>query len=86
MNAFLAAATDKRTVITSVKVALVVGTVLGLINYGDRIFLRHDMRPADWIKLGLTYFVPFCVATYGAARFAATRGRAERGTSQGDRS
>jgi hypothetical protein len=79
MNAFLTAATDKRTVITSVKVALVVGTVLGLINYGDRIFLRHDMRLADWIKLVLTYFVPFCVATYGAARFAASRGRAGRG-------
>lgn len=70
MNAFLAAATDKRTLITSIKVALVVGTVLGLINYGDRIFLRHDMRLADWIKLVLTYVVPFCVATYGAARFA----------------
>ena len=86
MNAFLAAATDKRTVITSVKVALVVGTVLGLINYGDRIFLIRDMRLADWIKLAVTYFVPFCVATYGAARFAATRGRAESGTSRGDRS
>lgn len=83
MNAFLAAATDRRTVITSVKVALVVGTVLGLINYGDRVFLRHDMRLADWIKLVLTYFVPFCVATYGAARFAATQRRTGSGTSRG---
>jgi hypothetical protein len=32
MNAFLAAATDKPTLFTSVKIALVVGTVLGLIN------------------------------------------------------
>ncbi len=85
MNAFLTAATDKRTLFTSFKIALVVGTVLGLINYGDRIFLRHDMRLSDWIKLVLTYFVPFCVATYGAARFAATHGRAGSGTSQGDR-
>jgi len=73
MNAFLSAATDKGTVITSIKVALVVGTILALINYGDRIFFRHDMRLSDWIKLALTYFVPYCVATYGAARFASKR-------------
>ena len=70
MNAFFSAATDKGTVLTSVRVALVVGTVLALINYGDRIFLWHDMRLLDWAKLALTYFVPYCVATYGAARFA----------------
>lgn len=59
---------------TSIRVALVVGTFLALINYGDRIFLRHDMRLLDWIKLALTYLVPFCVATYGAAKFASKRG------------
>ena len=73
VNAFFKAATEKGTVVTSIKVALIVGTILGLINYGDRIFLRHDMRLMDWAKLALTYFVPFCVATYGAARFAAKR-------------
>jgi hypothetical protein len=73
MNAFLAAATDKRTVATSLKVALVVGTVLALINYGDRILFRHDMRLLDWIKLAVTYVVPYCVATYGAARYASKR-------------
>jgi hypothetical protein len=52
---------------------LVVGTILALINYGDRIFLRHDMRVLDWLKLALTYFVPYGVATYGAARFATRR-------------
>ena len=49
----------KGTVVTSIKVALVVGTILALINYGDRIFLRHDMRLLDWLKLALTYFVPY---------------------------
>jgi hypothetical protein len=67
---FLEAATEKRTVMTSIKVALVVGTILALINYGDRIFLSKDMRVLDWLKLVVTYFVPFCVATYGAARYA----------------
>jgi hypothetical protein len=73
MNAFLSAATERGTVITSIKVALVVGTFLALINYGDRIFLRHDRRLLDWVKLALTYMVPYCVATYGAARFASKR-------------
>ncbi len=70
MNAFLSAATDRGTVVTSIKVALVVGTFLALINYGDRIFLRGDMHPVDWIKLVVSYCVPYCVATYGAAKYA----------------
>ena len=51
-------------------VALCVGTILALINYGDRIFLRYDMQAMDWFKLAVTYCVPYCVATYGAARYA----------------
>jgi hypothetical protein len=70
MKTFFQAATERSTVATSAKVALVVGTVLALINYGDRVFLRHDMQPLDWIKLFVTYCVPFCVATYGAAKYA----------------
>lgn len=70
MKGFLAAAFERETVLTSVKVALVVGSILGLINYGDRIFLRGDMHILDWIKLAVTYCVPYCVATYGAARYA----------------
>jgi hypothetical protein len=72
MKTFLQAATERRTVILSAKVALVVGTILALINYGDRIFLRCDMRAVDWVKLTVTYVVPYCVATYGAARYAAS--------------
>ncbi|MDD3798363.1 MAG: nitrate/nitrite transporter NrtS [Novosphingobium sp.] len=47
----------------SLIVALVVGTVLNLINQGD--VLWDGARP-DWAKLMLTYCVPFCVASYGA--------------------
>jgi hypothetical protein len=57
-------------VVTSAKVALFVGTILGLINYGDRIFVRGDMPALDWVKLAVTYCVPYCVATYGAAKYA----------------
>ena len=70
MKPFFVAATERSTVRTSARIALVVGSVLALINYGDRIFISYDMRPLDWIKLAVTYCVPYCVATYGAARYA----------------
>jgi len=43
--------------------ALVVGTILNIINQGDAIF---SGTPIDWLKLALTYFVPYSVCTYGA--------------------
>lgn len=70
MNRLFAVATERGTVVTSAKVALFVGSVLALINYGDRIFFHYDMRVLDWIKLAVTYCVPYCVATYGAAKYA----------------
>ena len=75
MNRFLRAATETKTIPSSAKVALVVGTILALINYGDRIFVHRNMMLSDWIKLVLTYCVPFFVATYGAARYATRHNR-----------
>ncbi|HVO66963.1 MAG TPA: nitrate/nitrite transporter NrtS [Syntrophales bacterium] len=71
MTTFFAAVTERGTVVTSARVALLVGSILALINYGDRIFLHGNMSSPDWVKLALTYCVPYCVATYGAARYAA---------------
>ena len=50
----------------SLAAAVVVGTILNLINQGDALF---GGRSLDWLKLGLTYIVPYCVATYGAVAF-----------------
>jgi len=83
MKKFLSAAAEKGTVVTSIKVALFVGTILATINYGDRIFLHQDMRPLDWLKLAVTYGVPYCVATYGAARYAVRHGNAGPGKASG---
>lgn len=47
----------------SLIVALVIGTVLNLINQGPEIFTGH--WPVWW-KVVLTYFVPFAVASYGS--------------------
>jgi hypothetical protein len=70
MSRFLSAALERQTMATSAKVALCVGSILGLINYSDRIFVSHNMAVSDWVKLAVTYLVPYCVATYGAARHA----------------
>ncbi len=53
----------KAVVIRSLKVSLVVGTVLNLINQPEAIF--GDQSLVIW-KVALTYMVPFLVATYGA--------------------
>jgi hypothetical protein len=47
----------------SLIVALVVGTILNLINQGDAILLAGSV---SWLKIALTYCVPFAVSTYGA--------------------
>lgn len=44
-------------------VALVVGSILNVINQGDALFTGEDL--VIW-KLVLTFCVPYCVATYGA--------------------
>lgn len=49
----------------SLRVAAVVGTLLVAINYSDR-WLAGSLTEADWLKMGLTYLVPYAVATYAA--------------------
>ena len=55
----------------SLIVALIVGTVLNIINQGDAIF-AHE--PVTMWKILLTYAVPFFVASYGAYNAMMQRG------------
>ncbi len=50
----------------SLVVALVVGTILNLINQGDALF---GGAPLNLAKLILTFAVPYAVATYGAVSY-----------------
>jgi hypothetical protein len=50
----------------SLFVALIVGTILNLINQGDAMLAG---MPLDLAKLLLTYLVPYCVSTYGAVSY-----------------
>ena len=49
----------KRSLLT----AVLVGTILNLINQGDSLIGGGSV---DLLKCALTYAVPYCVATYGA--------------------
>lgn len=51
----------------SIKIALVVGSILALLNHGDKIF-SGQLAPTDVYKIMITYFVPYCVSTYSAVR------------------
>ncbi len=49
----------------SSRVAILVGTILVAINYFDRIFVG-DLAFIDYIKMLLTYCVPYCVSTHAS--------------------
>jgi hypothetical protein len=46
-------------------VALIVGTILMVINQGD-VLLSGQLTALVAAKIVLTYTVPFCVSTYSA--------------------
>jgi hypothetical protein len=60
----------RRIATAALKVSLVVGTVLNLINNGEQWWIHHTVNL--WQAL-LNYVVPFCVSSYSAARNEAQR-------------
>ena len=48
----------------TVKIALVVGTILTLINQAD-VIIAGDAEALTWVKVGLNYCVPFVVSNLG---------------------
>lgn len=52
--------------VRSLWVALIVGSVLNVINQGDALL---GAGAVNWVKIILTYIVPYCVCTYGAVSF-----------------
>lgn len=61
-----------RIVASAVKVSMVVGTVLNLINNGEQLWTHHTVNL--W-QAALNFVVPFCVSSYSAARNEAQRRR-----------
>lgn len=54
---------------TAAITALVVGTILTLINQGNLLLAGHLPAALLW-KIPLTYSVPYCVATWSALRIS----------------
>jgi hypothetical protein len=61
----LRAAFRRPVVRSAVQVSLVVGTVLNLVNGRDALL---GDGPVAWGNVALNYLVPYCVASYSAAR------------------
>jgi hypothetical protein len=66
--------------VKTVRIALLVGTLLFAINQLD-VVIRHGATAFTYVKVALTYLVPFCVSNYGI--LVATRRSAE-GSSRKD--
>ncbi len=58
---------EKDIVISSLKVALVVGIILNLINQGD-VLISMEFEKINWFKLLLTFAVPYLVTTYASVK------------------
>jgi hypothetical protein len=68
----------------TVAIALIVGTVLFGINQLD-VVVRGDATAIVWIKVAVTYLVPFCVSNAGVlVASRRPRGRSSLGVSGGD--
>ncbi|CAH1198320.1 conserved hypothetical protein [Candidatus Nitrotoga sp. BS] len=65
MTRFLKTATSRHIVINALKIALVVGSLLNLVNQGGDML--HGVT-ISWFQLILNYLVPYCVASYSAVK------------------
>lgn len=55
---------DRGHLARTIGVALVVGSILFVINQLDTV-MSGEATSRTWVKAAITYVVPFCVANYG---------------------
>lgn len=55
----------RQIMLPALKVALVVGTLLNLVNQGGNLI---SGQPINFLQVLLNFSVPFCVSSYSAAR------------------
>ena len=73
LEVWFAIATRPAILKRSVRVALVVGTLLTLINQGGRLLVL-DIDAPTLARIVLTYIVPYCVSTWAAVGALHDRG------------
>ncbi len=64
---------ERRNLSRCIAAALIVGTILFFINQADVVF-GGRATTATWVKIGLSYLVPFLVANYGIVLASRTSG------------
>lgn len=72
LRTLLHTARQRSIVLAALRLALVVGTILNLINQGGRL---AEGMSLSWFHVGLNYLVPYCVSSYSAARNELQRNR-----------
>lgn len=64
-STFMSIALSKKVMRSALKVSLIVGTLLALINHGSALF-NMEISIDKFFQILLTYLVPYCVSTYSA--------------------
>ncbi len=64
---------ERRNLSRCIAAALIVGSILFFINQADVVF-GGRATTATWVKIGLSYLVPFLVANYGIVLASRTSG------------
>ena len=67
MRAWFDIALQRSVAARALKVAVLVGCILALINHGDAL-LSGSVTLTEWIKIGLTFMVPYCVSTFASVQ------------------
>jgi len=65
MTRFIKTALSRHIVINAFKIAMVVGTLLNMVNQGERLLQGGTI---SWLHLMLNYLVSYCVASYSATK------------------
>ena len=65
LQLIISIATTKSLLIKAIKIALIVGIILNLINQGEKIFILA-FDEINYYKFFLTFIVPFSVSMYTA--------------------
>jgi hypothetical protein len=64
---FLSIALTQEVIIVALKMALIVGTILGLINHGNGL-IEGTLTSTQVLQIIITYSVPYCVSTYSSVK------------------
>jgi len=67
LHKFLTVALSNEVIVTALKLSLLVGTILALINHGSEI-LQGSLTKENIYQIALTNLVPYSVSTYSSVK------------------